>query len=168
MSALTICAAYFGRLGDSKECELAIYRASQILQHFMAQSPQANQYDLILKKLSRVALGWINVSGDQLHSNGGLFWSDLFRLTPAHLHNLKAEEESSDLNTSIQDEAAIAGGACSVTSTFSPPHHTTHLNPHLDDIFYFPDEAYKYFSSYTLMPEGLLSEQDNIFLNIYS
>lgn len=164
VSALTVCAAYFGRLGDGRECELVIYRASQVLQHFMAHSPQARQYDLILKKLSRVALGCISVSVDQFHGSEGLFWSDLFRLTPAHLQNLEEEEKASDLSTGIQDRLPLLERSCSVTSKPSSPQRATHLYPHLDDIFYFPDGTYKDFSTYTLMPEGLLSDEDDPLL----
>ncbi|UKZ86516.1 uncharacterized protein TrAFT101_002342 [Trichoderma asperellum] len=163
VSALTVCAAYFGRLGDATECELAIYKASEVLQHFMGHSPQAKQYDLILKRLSRVALGCISASGNQLRSNEGLFWSDLFRLTPAHLYHFKDEEEFLGLSAGIQNGLALPEGSCPVASISSPPQCATRLHPHLDDIFYFPDGAYKDFSNYILMAEGLLLEQENSF-----
>lgn len=165
VSALTVCAAYFGRLGDAGECELASYKASQILQHFIPRSPQAKQYDLILKKLSRVALGCINASEDQLHSNGGLLWFDLFRLTPAHLHHLKEEEKFLNTSTSAQNRPATSEGSCTLPLNVDPLQHATHLNPS-DNIFNFPDGAYKEFYSYILMPEGLLFEQDSFFNNI--
>jgi hypothetical protein len=160
VSALTVSAAYFGRLGDARECELASYRASQILQHFIAHSPQAKQYDLILKKLSRVALDCVNASEDQLHSNRGLFWFDLFRLTPAHLYHLKEEEESLNSNTSTQNRLATLEESCVLPINVDPPQHAIHPNP-ADDIFSFPDGAYKGFYNYMLMPEGLLFEQDS-------
>lgn len=164
VSALTVCAAYFGRLGDARECELASYRASQILQHFIAHSPQARQYDLILRRLSRVALGCINASEDQLHSNRDLFWFDLFRLTPAHLYHLKEEEKSLNSNTSTQNRLATSEGSYVLPLNVDPPQHTMHLNPS-DDIFSFPDGAYKEFDNYMLMPEGLLFEQGSFFFD---
>ena len=60
VSALTICAAYFGQLGDTRDCELAIHRAGQLLQHFTTNSPQAKRYDNILKRLSKAAMVYIN------------------------------------------------------------------------------------------------------------
>lgn len=165
MSALTICAAYFGRLGDPKECELVIYRASQILQHFMPNSPQAKQYDLILRKLSRVALSCVSGTGDQQYSNSNPFWSDLFRLTSMHLRNLQ-EEASSSLRAKNETEQSPSQGACPNALKLSPSQNNPLLSSYADDIFSFPDGAYKDFSNYTLMPEGLLSEQDDFFLSI--
>lgn len=162
VSVLTVCAAYFGRLGDARECELATYKASQILQHFIAHSPQAKQYDLILKKLSRVALGCINASEDQLHSNGGLLWFDLFRLTPAHLYHLKEEEISLNTSTSAQNRLVTSEGNHAIPLNVDQLQQATHLNPS-DNIFNFPDEAYKEFYSYILMPEGLLFEPESFF-----
>jgi hypothetical protein len=159
VSALTICAAYFGRLGDARECELASYRASQILQHFIAHSPQAKQYDLILRKLSRIALGYINATENQLHINRGVFWFDLFRLTPAHLYSLEEEEESLSSSVGIKNRLAASEGSPTVPLNVDPLHHSTYINPS-DDIFNFPDGAYKEFSNYMLMPEGLLFDQD--------
>ncbi|KAJ5621138.1 hypothetical protein N7510_005122 [Penicillium lagena] len=78
VSALTVCAAFLGRLGDPKECELAIHRADQILQHFMKSSPQAKQYDAILKRLSKAAFGFGNHQGQRDSSNRITSISDLF------------------------------------------------------------------------------------------
>ncbi|KKP02895.1 p-hydroxylaminobenzoate lyase [Trichoderma harzianum] len=167
VSALTVCAAYFGRLGDARECELAIYRANQILQHFMPYSPQAKQYDLILKKLSRVALSCISGTGDQPYDNSNLFWSDLFRLTPAHLHKLKEEETNSTLDISEPFGLGIPeGDACSLSEKFGASLGTTETDSPMSDIFHFPDGAYKDFSNYMLMTDDFLSEQQDFFLNI--
>ncbi|KAL7905440.1 hypothetical protein GGI35DRAFT_471665 [Trichoderma velutinum] len=151
VSALTICAAYFGQLGDARECELAIYRANQILQHFMPHSPQAKQYDLILKKLSRVALSCISGTGDQPYDNSNLFWSDLFRLTPAHLHKLKEEEIDPALGINeLFGLGAPEEGACSLSEKFGASLGTTctQTDSPMSDIFQFPDGAYKDFSNY--------------------
>ncbi|KAK4065284.1 transcriptional regulator family: Fungal Specific TF [Trichoderma harzianum] len=167
VSALTVCAAYFGRLGDARECELVIYRANQILQHFMPYSPQAKQYDLILKKLSRVALSCISGTGDQPYDNSNLFWSDLFRLTPAHLHKLKEEETDSTLDIIELFGLGIPeGDACSFSERFGASLETAQTDSPMSDIFHFPDGAYKDFSNYMLMTDDFLSEQQNFFLNI--
>lgn len=165
VSALTVCSAYFGRLGDARECELASYRASQILQHFIAHSPQAKQYDLILTKLSRVALNYINAPKRQFDGTEDLFWSDIFRLTPAHLHSLKEEVESFNLSAGMPNRLATSEGICNVPLNVDPLQCTTDLNPALDHIFYIPDGAYKEFLNYTLMPDDLLFEPDSSFTN---
>ncbi|KAL7935626.1 fungal-specific transcription factor domain-containing protein [Trichoderma chlorosporum] len=167
VSALTVCAAYFGRLGDARECELAIYRANQILQYFMPYVPQAKQYDLILKKLSRVALSCVSGSGDQPYDNSSLFWSDLFRLTPAHLHDMKEEESCSNSGIS---ELNVLGmppeeGDYFFSSKVAASQETDEMDSSRN-IFHFPDGAYKDFSNYTLMTDDLLSEQQDFFFKI--
>ncbi|KAK4083836.1 transcriptional regulator family: Fungal Specific TF [Trichoderma aggressivum f. europaeum] len=167
VSALTVCAAYFGRLGNARECELVIYRANQILQHFMPYSPQAKQYDLILKKLSRVALSCISGTGDQPYDNSNLFWSDLFRLTPAHLHKLKEEEIDPTLGIGELFGLGIPeGDACPLSERVGESLETAQTDSPMSDIFYFPDGAYKDFSNYMLMTDDFLSEQQDFFLNI--
>ncbi|KAL6815063.1 hypothetical protein J3E69DRAFT_358908 [Trichoderma sp. SZMC 28015] len=164
VSALTVCAAYFGRLGDARECELVIYRANQILQHFMPYSPQAKQYDLILKKLSRVALSCISGTGDQPYDNSNLFWSDLFRLTPAHLHKLKEEETDSTLDINELFGLGISeGDACSFSEKFGASLGTAETDSPMSDIFHFPDGAYKDFSNYIRdhIPQGIDEAQAN-------
>ena len=170
VSALTVCAAYFGCLGDARECELAICRANQILQHFMPHNPQAKHYELILKRLSRVALSCISGADDQPHDNSTVFWSDLFRLTPAHLHQLKQEEESCDASSGMgegQEGLAMVDGVCAspaevgLTTQDAAP-----LEASVGDIFHFPDGAYKDFSNLTLMTEGLFPEQRDFALDM--
>lgn len=56
---MTICSAYFGRLGVLEEYSHAIQQADEILHHFARNSPQAKRYSLILKKLSRAALDYV-------------------------------------------------------------------------------------------------------------
>ncbi|KAL7946791.1 hypothetical protein V8C42DRAFT_352305 [Trichoderma barbatum] len=153
VSALTICAAYFGRLGDARECELVIYRANQILQHFMLNSPQAKQYDLILKKLSRVALSCISGTGEP-YDKSSLFWSDLFRLTPAHLHQMKEEESCLNMGG-----ITVPEGDCHSAAKLGLSQASAQMESQLSDIFHFPDGAYKDFSSCMLMADDLLSEQ---------
>lgn len=134
----------------------------------MPNSPQAKQYDAILKKLSRVALSRISETGDQPYENSSLFWSDLFRLTPTHLRKLKEEEEEScsNLSTSRQNGLAVSEGNCPGPSKLGPSQDTAHVDSHMSNLFSFPDGAYKDFSNYTLMTEGLLSEQHDFFLNV--
>ncbi|KAH0499570.1 hypothetical protein TgHK011_006753 [Trichoderma gracile] len=170
VSALTVCAAYFGCLGDARECELAIYRANQILQHFKKNNLQAKQYELILKKLSRVALRSISGAEDQPYDNSSVFWSDLFRLTPAHLHQLKQEESCDDASCmGGQEGVAMVDGECASPAEVvgSMQDATcTPLDEGLGDIFHFPDDAYKDFSNYTLMTEGLFPERHDFALDV--
>ncbi|KAL6859272.1 fungal-specific transcription factor domain-containing protein [Trichoderma novae-zelandiae] len=166
VSALTVCAAYFGCLGDARECELVIYRANQILQHFMPYSPQAKQYDVILKKLSRVALRSISGTEDQPYDNGTVFWSDLFNPSPAHLHQLKQEESGHSPAVRGQGGSAMADGECSSPAEVGSMRDAAPLEASLSDIFHFPDGAYKDFSNYTLMTEGLFPEQHGFFMDV--
>ncbi|KAJ5924931.1 hypothetical protein N7454_007570 [Penicillium verhagenii] len=83
VSALTVCAAYLGQLGSSKEFELAIHRADQILQQFMKNSPQAKQYDAILKGLSKAAFGFGNQQRQRDSSSCITSMSDLFAFRTA-------------------------------------------------------------------------------------
>ncbi|RFU77458.1 hypothetical protein TARUN_4761 [Trichoderma arundinaceum] len=142
-----------------------LYVAGVLFNNMPLVVPQAKQYDLILKKLSRVALSCINEAGDQQHSNSNLFWSDLFRLTPTHLHSLK-EESSPNVGVENLNGPSPPESNCPGTFKLSPTQEGSQFSSYAGDIFQFPDGAYKDFSNYTLMPEGLLSEQDDFFLNI--
>ncbi|CEJ59550.1 hypothetical protein PMG11_08170 [Penicillium brasilianum] len=117
VSALTVCAAFFGRLGDSKECELAIHRADQILQHFMESSPQAKHYDATLKNLSKAAFGFGCHGGNRNSPTAINSMSDLFGSHSCDQNNLVAGGERSLATKS--DSRGIAQGNSSSENTFA-------------------------------------------------
>lgn len=117
VSALTVCAAFFGRLGDSTECELAIHRADQILQHFMESSPQAKHYDATLKNLSKGAFGFGCHRGNRNSPTAINTMSDLFGSYSCDQNNLVAGGERSLAAKS--DSRGIAKGNSSSENTFT-------------------------------------------------
>ncbi|RFU34091.1 hypothetical protein B7463_g2243, partial [Scytalidium lignicola] len=82
VAALTVCSAYFGRLGALKECERAIQQADEVLQHFSRNSPQARRYNMILKKLSRAALDHVKSLEYKEREYQNILMPELFRLNP--------------------------------------------------------------------------------------
>jgi hypothetical protein len=119
---LTVCAAFLGRLGDSKECELAIHRADQILQHFMKNSPQAKQYDAILKNLSKAAFGFGHHQGQRDSSNRITSMSDLFGLYSGIHYDSEAPHDTlATINSvAVDDPQGISLSRGVSTSSISP------------------------------------------------
>ncbi|KAH8805406.1 hypothetical protein F5884DRAFT_678776 [Xylogone sp. PMI_703] len=83
VASLTVCSAYFGRLGALKECEHAIQQADEVLQHFSKNSPQARRYSMILKKLSKTAIDHVKRLESKEHASRNNLMPELFRLNPA-------------------------------------------------------------------------------------
>ena len=82
VAALTVCSAYFGRLGVLEECERAIQQADEVLRHFARNSPQAKRYGLILEKLSRAAICHVKRIGYREPAPQNKLMPELFRLKP--------------------------------------------------------------------------------------
>ena len=80
---MTVCSAYFGRLGGLEECERAIQEADEVLQHFARNSPQARRYRLILEKLSRAALDYVKSLEQKEQATKSTLMPELFRLNSA-------------------------------------------------------------------------------------
>ncbi|KAH8821928.1 hypothetical protein F5884DRAFT_107910 [Xylogone sp. PMI_703] len=80
VAALTVCSAYFSRLGDFEECKHAIQQANEVLQHFSRNSLQARQYNIILKKLSRAALDHVKALERKERADRPILMPELFRL----------------------------------------------------------------------------------------
>lgn len=80
---MTICSAYFGRLGVLEEYGHAIQQADEILRYFARNSPQAKRYSLILKKLSRAALDYVKRLEHSEEVPQNTLIPELFRLNPA-------------------------------------------------------------------------------------
>jgi hypothetical protein len=83
VAALTVCSAYFGRLGVVEDYERAIQQVDEILQHFARNSPQARRNSLILKKLSKVALDYVKRLEHKGQAIQDILMPELFRLNPA-------------------------------------------------------------------------------------
>lgn len=83
VAALTVCSAYFGRLGLPEECEHAIQQADEILDHFVHNSPQAKRYRLILEKLSRAAVDYVKHLEQKNRAANNKLMPEIFRLHPA-------------------------------------------------------------------------------------
>lgn len=79
---MTICSAYFGRLGVLEEYGHVIQQADEILRHFARNSPQAKRYSLILKKLSRAALDYVKRLEHSEEVPQNTLIPELFRLNP--------------------------------------------------------------------------------------
>lgn len=80
VAALTVCSAYFGQLGNSKDAERAIQQADEILTHFGKHSRQGRRYGIILKKLSKAAVGYLQAVNQKERSSRNITMPELFRL----------------------------------------------------------------------------------------
>lgn len=83
MSALTVCSAYFGQLGNLNENEYAIQQADEVLKHFTKNSPQARRYSLILTKVSKAALDYVKYLEHKQRAARNRLMPELFRLNTA-------------------------------------------------------------------------------------
>lgn len=89
MSALTICSAYFGQLGNLNENEYAIQQADEVLKHFTRNSPQARRYSLILTKVSKAALDYVKYLEHKQRVARNRLMPELFRLKTAQSENVR-------------------------------------------------------------------------------
>lgn len=80
VSALTICSAYFGRIGNLCEMEKSIQQADEILAHFSKHSRQGKRYGLILKQLSKAAAGHLQSMKQRERQARSIMMPELFRL----------------------------------------------------------------------------------------
>jgi len=80
VSALTVCSAYFGRIGNFHETERAIQQADEVLTYFSRHSRQGERYGLILKKLTNAAVNY-HQSLKRRHSKSrNIRMPEIFRL----------------------------------------------------------------------------------------
>ncbi|KUL82827.1 hypothetical protein ZTR_09615 [Talaromyces verruculosus] len=89
VSALTICSAYFGQLGNLNENEYAIQQADEVLKHFTRNSPQARRYSLILTKVSKAALDYVKYLEHKERVARNRLMPELFRLKTAQSENVR-------------------------------------------------------------------------------
>jgi hypothetical protein len=103
VSALTVCSAYFGRIGNLHETERAIQQADEVLTYFARYSRQGKRYGLILKKLSNAAVDY-HQSLKQRHSKSrNIRMPEMFRL------NLPLSGLVSDSNKNFRENRPHPG-----------------------------------------------------------
>lgn len=116
MSALTVCSAYFGQLGNLNENEYAIQQADDVLKHFTRNSPQARRYSLILTKVSKAALDYVKYLEHKQRVARNRLMPELFRLNTAQSENVP-DVRPDRLSTSQATDNPTA----SSSSTEGPP-----------------------------------------------
>lgn len=109
VSALTICSAYFGRLGNLSENEHAIQQADEVLKHFTRNSPQARRYSLILTKLSKAALDYVSHLEHKQRVARNRLMPELFRLNTAQSEKVSNVRPGQSSNSQATNKLTALG-----------------------------------------------------------
>ena len=108
VAALTICSAYFGRLGVLEEYGHVIQQADEILRFFARNSPQAKHYSLILKTLSKATLDYVKHLEHSEQAAQNTLMPELFRLNHTlSTYDSDGSRASADLFQSSRDHIKL-------------------------------------------------------------